>query len=369
MNIWIPERVGMLSGERHEKILRELEMRGSLTVNGFAEKTGLSTMTIRRDLTQLAAQGLLRRVHGGAVPVPSERPGDTVHRRSRQPLATLGLIVPTTGYYFPEVIRGAESAARELNARLILGVSNYSAEDEHRQLQRMVANSVDGILLATAGSLEPGSPTFELLSGLRIPVVLVERSSRVFESVMSDHSYGAELALEHLASLGHRRIGLAIATSPTAPWLRESHERMVAKLGLETDAPIMEYVRSVVGAGNNQKEFAKFLRDCRRTETHAALVLPDEEAITLINLAEEAGLDVPEDLAIVAYDDEVADLAPVPLTSIAPPKRDVGHAAVAMCMERLAGKTGSAVSPALRRVSLAPKLIIRESTVPGEDVE
>ena len=359
----------MLSGERHEKILRELELRGTLTVNDFAEKSGQSTMTIRRDLTQLAAQGLLRRVHGGAVRVVVERPGEAIHRRTRQPLATLGLIVPTTGYYFPEVIRGAEAAARALNARLILGVSNYSADDEFRQLQRMVANSVDGILLATAGPLEPGSPTFDLLSGVRIPVVLVERSSRVFESVMSDHSYGAELAMEHLASLGHRRIGLAIASSATAPWLRESHERMVAKLGLETDAPIMEYVRSVVGAGNNQTEFAKFLKDCRRTNTRAALVLPDEEAITLVNLAEESGVDVPEDLAIVAYDDEVADLAPVPLTSISPPKRDVGYAAVTMCMERLTGMAGSAVSPALRRVSLAPKLIIRESTVTGEDSE
>ncbi len=59
----------------------------------------------------------------------------------------------------------------------------------------------------------------------------------------------------------------------------------------------------------------------------------------------------------MAYDDEVADLAPpVPLTSVAPPpKRDVGHAAVAMCMERLGGKTGSSVSAALRRVSLAPE--------------
>ncbi|MGO4433303.1 DeoR family transcriptional regulator, partial [Paenarthrobacter sp. RAF9] len=49
----------MLSGERHGKILRELDLRGSLTVNEFAAKTGLSTMTIRRDLTQLAGQGLL----------------------------------------------------------------------------------------------------------------------------------------------------------------------------------------------------------------------------------------------------------------------------------------------------------------------
>lgn len=356
----------MLSGERHQKILRELEMRGTLTVNSFAEKTGLSTMTIRRDLTQLAAQGLLRRVHGGAVQITSERQGDTAPRRSRQPLATLGLIVPTTGYYFPDIIRGAETAARELNARLILGVSNYSAEDEHRQLQRMVANSVDGVLLATAGPLEPGSPTFELLAGLRIPVVLVERSSRAFESVMSDHSYGAELAMEHLVSLGHRRIGLAIATSPTAPWLRDSHTRMIAQRGLETDAPVLEFIRSGVGTGNNQEELAAFLKECRRTGTTAALVLPDEEAITLIHLAEESGMEVPQDLAIVAYDDEVADLAPVPLTSIAPPKRDVGHAAVTMCMERLAGKAGSAASPALRRVSLAPRLIVRESTESGE---
>lgn len=359
----------MLSGERHEKILREVELRGTLTVNDFAAKTGLSTMTIRRDLTQLAAQGQLRRVHGGAVRNTSDRPGEGERRRLRQPLATLGLIVPTTGYYFPEIIRGAEVAARELNARLILGVSNYSVEDEYRQLKRVVANSVDGILLATAGPLEPGSPTFELLSGLKIPVVLVERSSRAFESVMSDHSYGAELAVEHLASLGHRRIGLAVATSPTAPWLRDSHARVIAQLGLETDAPIMEYDRPGPGVSINQEHFGRFLEDCRRTGTTAALVLPDEEAITLIHIAEESGMEVPDDFAIVAYDDEVADLAPVPLTSIAPPKRDVGHAAVTMCMERLAGKTGSAVSPALRRVSLAPKLIIRESTVTGEAEE
>ena len=353
----------MLSGERHEKILRELDLRGTLTVNDFAAKTGLSTMTIRRDLTQLAAKGLLRRVHGGAVRNPSERQGEADYRRPRQPLATLGLVVPTTGYYFPDVIRGAEAAARALNARLILGVSNYSVEDEYRQLQRMVANSVDGILLATAGPLEAGSATFDLLAGLAIPVVLVERSSRAFESVMSDHGYGGELAIEHLAAQGHRRIGLAIATSATAPWLRESYARMGARLGLEADAPVMEYERLGPVGGNNLAEFAGFLEECNRTGTTAALVLPDEEAITLIHLAEESGMDVPEDFAIVVYDDEVADLAAVPLTSIAPPKRDVGHAAVTMCMERLAGKQGTTVSPALRRVNLAPKLIVRESSV------
>lgn len=356
----------MLSGERHEKILRELELRGTLTVNDFAAKTGLSTMTIRRDLTQLASQGLLRRVHGGAVRNASERPGEGEYRRSRQPLATLGLIVPTTGYYFPEIIRGAEAAARAHNARLILGVSNYSVDDEHRQLRRMVANSVDGILLASAGPLDPGSPTFELLAGLSIPVVLVERSSRAFESVMSDHSYGAELAIEHLAAQGHRRIGLAIAKSATAPWLRESHSRMVAQLGLESDAPVLEYERLGPGLSNNQAELTQFLEDCRRTGTTAALVLPDEEAITLIHIAEESGMEVPRDFAIVAYDDEVAELAPVPLTSIAPPKRDVGHAAVTMCIERLAGKQGSALSSALRRVNLAPALIVRESSEAGD---
>jgi DNA-binding LacI/PurR family transcriptional regulator len=355
----------MLSGERHEKILRELELRGALTVNAFAAKTGLSTMTIRRDLTQLAGQGLLRRVHGGAVRNPADHPREAEHRRSRQPLATLGLLVPTTGYYFPEIIRGAEAAARSVNARLVLGVSNYSAEDEYRQLKRLVANSVDGLLLATAGPLEPGTPTFELLAGLRIPVVLVERSSRAFESVMSDHGYGAELAVEHLAALGHRRIGLAIATSPTAPWLKESHARMVSRLGLEADAAVLEYERPGPGISKRQPEMARFLKECRRTGTTAALVLPDEEAITLVHLAEEAGMDVPQDFAIVAYDDEVAELAPVPLTSIAPPKRDVGFAAVTMCMERLAGKPGSTLTPALRRVNLAPKLIVRESSDPG----
>ncbi|NJC21617.1 DNA-binding LacI/PurR family transcriptional regulator [Arthrobacter pigmenti] len=357
----------MLGEERHEKILRELELRGTLKVNDFAARTGLSGMTIRRDLAHLADQGLLKRVHGGAVPAGIERAGAAAGRRAR-PVATLGLIVPTSGYYFPAVIRGAEAAARVHNARLVLGVSNYSVEEESRQLERLVANGVDGILLASSGSTDDGSPTLELLSRLGVPVVLVERSGRAelagasLESVMSDHSYGAELAVRHLASLGHNRIGLAVATSPTAPWLREGHGRAVQRLGLEPDAPVIEFTRAGPGIGNNRDVLRAFLDDCVASDTRAVLVLPDEEAIALVGIAQESGLEVPGDLSIVAYDDEVAELAGVPLTAVAPPKRDVGYSAVTMCMERLSHRGSGAASHVLRSVNLAPSLIVREST-------
>lgn len=363
----------MITDERHGKILRELELRGSLKVKDFALRAGLSGMTIRRDLAYLADRGLLQRVHGGAIPVSSRQAGAAIDGQRRLPVATLGLIVPTSGYYFPGIIRGAEAAAAALNVRLILGVSNYSSEEECRQIKRLISSGVDGILLASAHAIDSDSPTCELLSGLDVPVVLVERSSRdtpsegKLESVMSDHSHGAELAIGHLASLGHRRIGLAVASSPTAPWLRSGHARAVERLGLEPGAPIIEFLRSGPGNGHNHAELRQYLDDCISTDTHAVLVLPDEEAITLVSLAEEAGLVVPADLAIVAYDDEVAELAGVPLTAIAPPKREVGYTAVTMCMERLSGKSASGTLHALRRIALTPSLTVREST--GRAVE
>ena len=118
----------MLPEDRTELILRELAMRGSLNAAAFAAKAGISGMTVRRDLATLADQGLLVRVHGGAVAAPSSAPGPQRNSKAsgprRLPLATIGMVVPSASYYFPGVIRGAGSSAQEAGVRRVLGDSN-----------------------------------------------------------------------------------------------------------------------------------------------------------------------------------------------------------------------------------------------------
>ena len=92
----------------------------------------------------------------------------------------------------------------------------------------------------------------------------------------------------------------------------------------------------------------------------AAIVHNDEDALMFADLCEARGLHVPGDLALVAYDDEIASFGSVPMSAVAPPKFDVGYHAVQMCLNRLGPRRVSGL--ALQRVILAPTLVVREST-------
>ncbi|MYX34531.1 substrate-binding domain-containing protein [Streptomyces sp. SID8377] len=91
---------------------------------------------------------------------------------------------------------------------------------------------------------------------------------------------------------------------------------------------------------------------------HAVLMHGDELAVMVVSRLKALGLRVPEDLAFVVYDDQAAGLADPPLTAVAAPKREVGEAAVALLLERVAA--GGASSPR-RHVDLLPSLRVRSS--------
>jgi DNA-binding LacI/PurR family transcriptional regulator len=88
----------------------------------------------------------------------------------------------------------------------------------------------------------------------------------------------------------------------------------------------------------------------------AALVHTDEDALRLLQALHQRGLRVPDDLALVAYDDEVAALADVPLTAVAPPKRELGEAAVSVLLDRV--RSGRGIH---RHLDLLPSLRVRVS--------
>jgi DNA-binding LacI/PurR family transcriptional regulator len=94
----------------------------------------------------------------------------------------------------------------------------------------------------------------------------------------------------------------------------------------------------------------------------AAIIHSDEDALQFTTSCQERGIRVPEDFAIVAYDDEIAALGSVPLSAVAPPKFDVGYQALLMCLNRIGGRRSG--TAALQRVSLSPTLVVRDSTRP-----
>lgn len=328
-------------------------------------------MTLWRDLVALEGRELLVRVHGGAISsevAQQQSRGDRGARDAKtRPVATIGMIVPTTQYYFPEVIRGASQAAHESNCRLVVGASNYSPQEEFRQAERLVASGVDALMITPHDTLTAESPLQRMLAEVGVPVVMVERSiedrlAGRLEWVRTDHAHGAEVAVRHLAEQGHTSIALAARPAATAAGLDVGFRRAMAGMDAASAVAIRrELSHPQIGDNANIAELGDLLDECLAQGVTAAILLGDADAMAFLDLVLERGLRVPEDFAVVAYDDEVAAFATVPLTAVAPPKHELGHAALRLCVDRLKQPAGAAHTPV--RMALLPALIVRESSV------
>jgi DNA-binding LacI/PurR family transcriptional regulator len=170
--------------------------------------------------------------------------------------------------------------------------------------------------------------------------------------------FGGSLAAAHLASLGHRRVGLMSSPgSPTSWQLRRGWTRGVADLGLTSTFDLDTALDTLAGA-ERERAIDELLSTCRETGTTAVLIHSDPQAVLLQQHARDHGWSVPRDLAVVAYDDEVAESAEPAITALRPPKQQVGRLAVETMVARLSGGPQRPV----QRVYLLPELHSRDST-------
>ena len=351
--------------ERQERILRLVRERGSLRVAELAVALGVSAVTTRRDVEALAELGRLRRVHGSVAWPEEEAPVTAPQPRVVLPSGVvLGLLVPAASYYYAEVIRGAQSAAAAAGARLILGISDYRPEEDAAQISALLGAGVDGLLITPswAGSA-PSAEEEQTVLGLGLPTVLLERravpgsGTAELDRVCTDHVHGACVAVRHLADLGRRRIALlARPGTPTTEFVEAGYHAGLDWAGLSAPVPSSTL--------SSHDDFEERLREIPKAVAAGAvdgvLVHTDTDAIMLLQQLQARGVRVPEDVSLVAYDDEMAALADVPLTAIAPPKHALGAAAVTMLLDRLApGPTGQ--SPH-RHLDLLPQLHVRASS-------
>ncbi len=350
----------MFAGERHEMILREVRERGSVRLAVLAEQFGVSMVTLRRDVEVLAAQGLVTRVHGGITraepkPPPTAAPAPAApagHPR------VIGMVVPTATYYYPAVIKGAREQAERHGARVVLGVSRYDDEEARARVDQLVHSGAEGLLLTP--SRQPDARHERWLTTLPRPAVMVERQTELgrsasrLDSVASHHAHGGFLAAQHLAELGHRRLVAATRPSPNTQSVRQGFLAAVRELGLE------EPVRMDIDLdGPTAEQCAQILTAWKDGAT-GMLVHNDSDALVLAQYLRAAGVRLPEEMSLVAYDDEVAALGDPPLTTVAPPKEAVGRRAVDVLVRRLAE---GPEAPAEHTV-LLPELEMRSSTAP-----
>ncbi|GAA5210098.1 substrate-binding domain-containing protein [Microbacterium kyungheense] len=357
----------LLAAERRAHVLASLERDGAVRVAQLMDELGVAPVTLRRDLAQMEREGLLVRVHGGAVPTAGSLDDmDSAAVATAARAGSIAMLVPSLTFYYPTVVRGAEAEATRHGMPVVVRGASYELQDERPVLERLAhTEGVRGLVLAPNTDTPHAQDVVQWLAECGLPSVLVERDAVLLpegspvENVTTDHALGAVLAARHLASLGHRRVGLIIARdSPTSRKIAAGWHAACAELGL-TPADQFETSLPPRTSPDFSSVVDSTLDAALSNGVTAILVHSDPEAMAFVDLALNRGISVPGDLSVVAYDDEVAEIFTPPLTAVAPPRHEVGRAAVDLVIRRLEDPTRP-----VHRVVLNPTLNVRGSTAP-----
>ncbi|WP_326606927.1 substrate-binding domain-containing protein [Streptomyces sp. NBC_01799] len=354
--------------QRHERVLELVRERGSLRVAELASELGVSAVTLRRDVEALAAQGRVQRLHG-AVVWPGGQASEVPVQAPATEGAVIGMIVPTTNFIFADIVRGARETVEAQGGRLVLGMSGYVDTEDPVQAEHLLAGGAEGLLIAPSwfGGV-PADGQEKWLLECPVPAVLVERTAPAgnpaagLDRVRTDRAHGAAVAVGHFAKLGHRAVAAVLQEGPHAAQITAGYLAAVESLGL-TPVPGSPAVR---GHGDYDETVQYLVDAVQKRGVTAALVHSDEDAIVLVPRLQERGINVPADLALIAYDDEVAGLSDVPLTAVAPPKRAVGELAAKLLLQRLAERASGRTPTPRQHLELLPELRVRASCGAGE---
>ncbi|QDH73041.1 LacI family DNA-binding transcriptional regulator [Brevundimonas sp. M20] len=267
--------------------------------------------------------------------------------------STVGVILPDLyGEFFSELIRGMDVAARALGYHLIVSSSHDDA-DEASAAIRSMRGRVDGLIV-----LSPHLGAANLAAGLagRTPVLLMNGGAVDANrpSIVVDNHGGAVAAVEHLIALGRTRI--AHIAGPTGNL--EAEARLAGYLEAMADAGLPTMV--VDGAFTRASgEDAGAALAARSDRPDAVFAANDNMAVGALLAFQDAGLRVPEDVAMVGFDDiPLAGLVRPALTTLKIHIAETGRKA----LERLVGLIGSNADTACEVVR--PELVVRASSHP-----
>ncbi|GAA4055709.1 LacI family DNA-binding transcriptional regulator [Actinomadura miaoliensis] len=272
---------------------------------------------------------------------------------------TIGVMLPDIrSPFFAELLDGLTEHLADTDYQAIMIQGGLTQRSEERAINALVDRPVDGILmvapLAARTRLERVAAD--------IPTVVLGRHERsaAYDTVCDDDDTGARLAVEHLISLGHRRIAHIAhrdnSRARPADLLHviraETYDRVMREHGLADEIAVVTTSYSAEGGYQGACELLG--RDPRPTAIFAGA---DQAAVGALGAAHEAGLAVPADLSVVGYDNiQLAALPNIALTTVDQDGAVMGRTAARLLLERIEGRTSAL------RFSVTPSLIVRRST-------
>lgn len=271
---------------------------------------------------------------------------------------TIALMVfDASNPFFADVARGAEDTAAAHGYTVLVGNTSGSSERENTYLDVFEEQRVRGILISPMSHVETRLIT---LRNFGIPAVLVDRvsDSQDISSVSVDDVAGGEIAAKHLLDTGRKHIGF-VGGPLDVPQVRDRliGARRAVTTEKEATLDIFETLQTTVLEGRRVGKTIAKMSPSERPE--ALFAANDLVAVGLLQaLTAQGPLRVPQDIALVGYDDiDFARSAIVPLTSIRQPSSLIGKTAVDLLL-----KLADNPDEPQRQVVFQPELVVREST-------
>lgn len=325
------------------------------TIKNIAEVAGVHPSTVSRALNAMPGsripQETIDRIHKAAADLLYE-PNPWAQSLRTKRAMTIGLAIPRfTDYVLAQMFEAAQMRASELGYQTVTVGTEVGGMGD-AAIKGLIDRRTDGLILATAKIDDDYLLEIERMG---VPFVLLNRNSGDYPAVSGDDLLGGYLATRHLIDQGHTRIGhisgpLTVSTG---------HDRALGYRRAMKEAKL-PVPAGLVQLGNFDAPSA-----ARATDTLLDLADPptalfavnDISALAAMSAARQRGLSVPQDLAVVGYNDsEVSSLLPIPLTSVRVPLLEMGRAAVDLLMARMSGAT-------VESVMMTPELVPRQSSL------
>jgi LacI family transcriptional regulator len=272
---------------------------------------------------------------------------------------TLGVIIPDLMHsFFVEVVAGLEAVASARGYGLLLCSSNEDPAKERAEIEMLRRRQVDGVVIASVDA-SANTDLLQRLSALNIGLVMIDRDDHAAvrcDRVLTDDLLVGRLATEHLIDQGWRAIGHI-----EGPDIAHAHRRSSGYRAALKAAKIRQRPEWTVKGGfmfdDGFRAMKKLLAVKPRVD--AVFAANDPAAIGAMKAIWEAGLRVPEDVAVIgAGAFALGDLLRVPLSTVSWSREELGTTAAELLLKRIDAES----APRFRRIIIPPRLIVRRSS-------
>jgi LacI family transcriptional regulator len=334
-----------------------MEATMKVTIKDIAKAANVSTATVSKVLNNkdqrisAKTRALVLKIAKEKKYIRNSMARSLVTRKTN----TIGLILPDiTNPFFPELARGAEDKANEAGYMIMFANTDDSAEKETRYLNMLAEKMVDGIILTQSAHTEGNAKTLE---ALKLPLVLIDRDmdlDNIKGRVLVDNFKGAYEGVTYLIEKGYSKI--AFITGPFSTTTSKDRLKGYEKALKDHNISLNE---TLIFEGEYKGQWGIKATEIilnQKLDIDAIFCGNDLIAINVIKTLKKNNLKVPEDIAIVGYDNiKISEMIEPALTTIDQPVYEMGYKAVELLINILEGIIEE------KTIRLESNLVIRDS--------